>query len=121
MQLFISGLPKDYQNRIEFDEPKTVEDTIRKARYCYEQLGCRTKPREGWKQKNNSEFQKKGFKSPRFKNYKKDSRMSFPTQSVHQQNFPSQRRNKPSGSTPGKIDNPKKEPLKCWVMEKRIY
>jgi hypothetical protein len=43
-----------------------------------------------------------------------DSRMSFPTQSVHQQNFPSQSGNKPSGSTPGKIDNPKREPLKCW-------
>jgi hypothetical protein len=25
---FISGLPKEYQNRIEFDEPKTLEDTI---------------------------------------------------------------------------------------------
>jgi hypothetical protein len=29
-QHFISGLPKEYQNRIEFDEPKTLEDTIRK-------------------------------------------------------------------------------------------
>jgi hypothetical protein len=56
---------------------------------------------------------KKGFKSQRFKNYKKDSRMSFPTRSVHQQNFPFQSGNKPFGSTPGKIDNPKREPLKC--------
>jgi hypothetical protein len=36
VQRFISGLPKDYQNSIEFDEPKTLEETIRKARYCYE-------------------------------------------------------------------------------------
>jgi hypothetical protein len=28
VQCFISGLPKEYQNRIEFDEPKTLEDTI---------------------------------------------------------------------------------------------
>jgi hypothetical protein len=28
VQRFISGLPKGYQNRIEFDEPKTLEDTI---------------------------------------------------------------------------------------------
>jgi hypothetical protein len=28
MQRFISGLPKDYQNMIEFDEPKILEDTI---------------------------------------------------------------------------------------------
>jgi hypothetical protein len=40
--------------------------------------------------------------------------MSFPTQSVHQWNFPSQSGNKPFGSTRGRIDNPKKEPLKCW-------
>jgi hypothetical protein len=99
---------------IEFDEPKTLEDTIRKARYCHEQFGHRTEPREGWKQKNSSEFQKKGFKSPRFKNYKKNSRMSFPAQSVHQQNFPSLGGNKLSGSAPVKTDNPKREPLKCW-------
>jgi hypothetical protein len=79
VQRFISGLPKDYQNRIEFDEPKTLEDTIRKTRYCYEHLGHRKKPHEGWKQKNNLGFQKKVFKSPRFKKYKKDSRTSFPT------------------------------------------
>jgi hypothetical protein len=40
--------------------------------------------------------------------------MRFPTRSVHQQNFPSQSGNKPFGSTSGKTDNPKKEPLKCW-------
>ena len=56
VQRFISGLPKDYQNRIDFDEPKTLEETIRKERYCYEQLGHRTKPRENWKQKNSLGF-----------------------------------------------------------------
>jgi hypothetical protein len=35
-QRFISGLPKEYWNRIEFDEPNTLEDTIRKATYCHE-------------------------------------------------------------------------------------
>jgi hypothetical protein len=114
VQRFISGLPKDYQNRIEFDEPKTPEDTIRKARYCYEHLGHRTEPHEGWKPKNSSGFHKKGFKSPRFKDYKKNSRMSFPARSVHQLNFPSLSGNKLSGSAPVKTDNPKREPLKCW-------
>jgi hypothetical protein len=89
VQRFISGLPKDYHNIIEFDEPKTLEDTIRKARYCYEQLGLQTEPHKGWKKKNSSGFQKNGFKPPRFKNYKKDSRMRFPTRSVRQHNFPS--------------------------------
>jgi hypothetical protein len=40
--------------------------------------------------------------------------MSLPTRSVYQQNFSSQSGNKIFGETPGKNDNPKKEPLKCW-------
>jgi hypothetical protein len=62
-QRFISGLPKEYQNRIEFDEPKTLEDTIRKATYCHEQYGHRAESRGDWKQKSGSRFQKKGIKS----------------------------------------------------------
>ena len=48
-QRFISGLPKEYRNRIEFDEPKTLEDTIRKATYCHEQYGHRVESRENRK------------------------------------------------------------------------
>jgi hypothetical protein len=114
VQRFISGLPKDYRNRIEFDEPKTLEDTIRKATYCHEQFGHRAEPREGWKQKNSSRFQKRGIKSPGFKNYKKNPRMNFPARSMHQQNFPSLSGNKTSGPISVKTDNPKREPLKCW-------
>jgi hypothetical protein len=84
VQRFINGLPKDYRNKIEFDEAKTLEGTIRRARYCHEQFGHRKEPREAWKPKNSSGFQRKRIKSPRFKNYKKNSRMSFLAQSVHQ-------------------------------------
>ena len=59
-QRFISGLPKEYQNQIEFDKPKTLEDTIRKVAYCHEQYGHRAESREDWKQKSGSRFQKKG-------------------------------------------------------------
>jgi hypothetical protein len=55
-QCFISGLPKEYQNRIEFDEPKTLEDTIRKATCCHEQYGPRAESRGDWKQKSGSRF-----------------------------------------------------------------
>jgi hypothetical protein len=113
-QRFISGLPKEYRNRIEFDEPKTLEDTIRKATYCHEQYGHRAESHGDWKQKSGSRFQKKGSKSSGFKNYKKNPRMNFPTWSVLQQNFPSVDGNKTSGPIPVKTNNPKKEPLKCW-------
>jgi hypothetical protein len=62
MQRFISGLPYSFLDRIEFDEPKTLEDL----------------------------------------------------KSVYQQNFPSQSINKPFGEAPGKTNNTKREPLKCW-------
>jgi hypothetical protein len=113
VQRFISGLPKDYQKKIEFDEPKTLEDTILKETYCQEQYGCQAESRGDWKQKSGLRFQKKGIKSSGFKNYKKNPRMNLPAQSVLQQNFPSSDGNKTSGPIPVKNDNPKREPLKC--------
>ena len=44
MQRFISGLPQSCWNRIEFDEPKTMEDVIQKFRYCYKQLNRKEEP-----------------------------------------------------------------------------
>jgi hypothetical protein len=113
-QRFISGLPKEYRNRIEFDKPKTLEDTIRKETYCHEQYRHRAESRGDWKQKNGSKFQNKGRKSSGLRNYKKNHKMNFPTRSVLRQNFPSVDGNKTSGPIPVKTNNPKKEPLKCW-------
>jgi len=36
IQCFISGLPDSYKDKIEFVEPKTLNDEIHKARHCYE-------------------------------------------------------------------------------------
>ena len=37
IQHFLSGIPQAYKYRIEFDEPRTLEEEIRKAKYCYYQ------------------------------------------------------------------------------------
>ena len=37
VQHFLSGLPQSYKDKIEFYEPRTLEEAIRKAKYCYEQ------------------------------------------------------------------------------------
>jgi hypothetical protein len=84
------------------------------VRYCYEQFRNKTGSQEDWKKRSSSGLKKKGFKSSIFKNYGKGFRMSLPTRSVYQKNFPSQSGNKPFKTTPGKTDNLKKEPLKCW-------
>jgi hypothetical protein len=37
IQIFISGLPYFYSDNIQYDNPKTLEETIRRARHLYEQ------------------------------------------------------------------------------------
>ena len=37
IQHFLSGLPQSYKDKIEFYEPITLEEAIRKAKYFYEQ------------------------------------------------------------------------------------
>ena len=37
IQRFLSGLPQSYKDWIEFDEPRMLEEAIRKAKYCYDQ------------------------------------------------------------------------------------
>jgi hypothetical protein len=56
--------------RIEFDKPKTLEDTIQKAKCCYDQSKHKKEPSKDWKRKDKSGFQKKGFKSFSYKNSK---------------------------------------------------
>jgi hypothetical protein len=37
IQRFLSGLPSYYKEKIQYDEPRTLTETIRKARYLHEQ------------------------------------------------------------------------------------
>jgi len=36
IQRFSSGIPSFYKDKIQFDNPKTLEETIRKSKYLYE-------------------------------------------------------------------------------------
>ena len=64
IQHFLSGLPQSYKDRIEFDEPRTLEEDIRKAKYCYDQNKSKPDSHKSWKEKKNEKFdqRKKGFK-----------------------------------------------------------
>jgi len=42
IQRFISGLPVAFKDRIEFDEPRSLEEAIRKLKHCHEQSRCIT-------------------------------------------------------------------------------
>ena len=65
VQCFMSGLPQSYKDRIEFYEPRTFEEAIRKAKYCYEQSKGKSDYHKAWKDKKNDKFdqRRKGFKT----------------------------------------------------------
>ena len=70
IQSFLSGLPHYYKDKIEFYEPRTLEEAIRKANYCYEKSKGKPGYHKTWKDKKNekSDQRKKGFKASNFRN-----------------------------------------------------
>ena len=67
---FLSGLPQYYVDIIEFYEPRTLEEAIRKAKYCYEQSKGKPDYHKALKDKKmkKSDQRKKGFKPSHFRN-----------------------------------------------------
>ena len=58
IQRFLSGLPQTYKDRIEFYEPRTLEEAIRKAKYCYEKIKWKLDYHKTWKDKKNEKLTK---------------------------------------------------------------
>ena len=73
IQHFLSGLPQSYKDIIEFYEPRTLEEAIRKDKYCCEQRKGKPDHHKAWKDKKNEKLdqRKKGFKPSRFRNQQK--------------------------------------------------
>ena len=103
IQRFLSGLPQEYKERIEFDEPRTLEEAIRKAKYFYDHNKRKLYIHKAWKDKKNEKFdqRKKGLKPSHFRN---------------QQRQPSQAMAKPSRVMEDRQRDPKeiRGPLQCW-------
>ena len=68
IQHFLSGLPQSCKDNIEFDEPRTLEEVIRKAKYCYNQNKSKPNSHKACKDKKNEKFDQmnKGFKPSNF-------------------------------------------------------
>ena len=49
VQRFINGLPVAYRDQIDFDEPRSLEESIRKLKHCYEQSKCKFEPKHDLK------------------------------------------------------------------------
>ena len=64
IQRFLSGSPTYYKDKIQYDEPRYIEATIRKAKYLYEKSKGRSDLQRSWrhKKKDKQDQRKKGFR-----------------------------------------------------------
>lgn len=49
---FMKCLPLVYKERIEFDNPRSMDDAVRKARLCYQQFRNQNEDSIAWKNKD---------------------------------------------------------------------
>ena len=56
IQRLLSELPQSYKDIIEFYEPRTLEEAIRKAKYCYEQSKGKHGYHKTWKDKKSEKY-----------------------------------------------------------------
>jgi hypothetical protein len=70
IQRYLIGLPPSIGDRIQYDDPKTMEETIRKAKCLYEQQREKPNFRKAWddQKKFKKEQRQKGNKPPFFRN-----------------------------------------------------
>lgn len=54
IQRFIRGFLVAFKDMIEFDEPRSLEEAIRKLKHSYEKSKCKTKSQQVWKGKEKS-------------------------------------------------------------------
>jgi hypothetical protein len=66
----LSGFPSLYKDKIQFNDPKNLEKSIRKEKYLYENNGGSPTFQKSWddKKKGNMDQRKKGFKTPFIRN-----------------------------------------------------
>ena len=64
IQRFLRYLPTSFNDRIEFDNPKTLEEAMRKEEFCYEQ-GKKREILPNWKAKKTTQIdqRRRGFNS----------------------------------------------------------
>ena len=57
IQRLLSGLPSFYNDMIKYDNPKTLEETIRRVKHLYEQSKGRPTFQESWDDKITSKME----------------------------------------------------------------
>ena len=70
IQRYLSGYPPFISEKIQYDDPKTLEETIRRDKFLYDQQNARPNFQKSWedKKKFKMDQRKKGTKPPFFRN-----------------------------------------------------
>ena len=70
IQMYLSGLPSSISDKIQYDDPKTMEETIRREKCLYDKQKEKPTFQKSWedKKKFKREKRKKGIKPPFFRN-----------------------------------------------------
>jgi hypothetical protein len=96
---YLSGLPPSIGDKIQYDDPKTMEETIRREKCLYEQQGEKPTFQKAWddQKKFKKEKRQKGNKPPFFRNSPQG-----------QPSFREPRMDDVGGQ------RPRKTPIQCW-------
>jgi hypothetical protein len=99
IQRYLSGLPSSISDKIQYDDPKTMEETIRREKCLYEQQREKPTFQKAWedKKKFKKEQRQKGNKPPFFRNSPQG-----------QPSFREQRMAEVGGQ------RPRQTPIQCW-------
>jgi hypothetical protein len=99
IQRYLSGFPSFISDKIQYDDPKTLEETIRRDKCLYDQLKARPTFQKAWE--DNKKFKmdqrKKGAKPPFFRN-----------------NPQWQQTHKETRVIDTGIQGPRQPPMQCW-------
>jgi hypothetical protein len=69
IQRYLSGLPSSISDKIQYDDPKTMEETVWREKCVYDQQKEKSTFQKAWEDKKKfKEKRKKGNKPPFFKN-----------------------------------------------------
>jgi hypothetical protein len=99
IQRYLSGFPLFISDKIQYDDPKTLEETIRRSKFLYDQHKGRETYQKSWedKKKIKIKHRKKGTKPPFFRN-NSQGKLAFKEPIMIE--------------TLGKI--PRHPPIQCW-------
>lgn len=115
VQRFLSCLPQAYKDRIEFDNPKTLDEALRKARLCYEQYKQRNDSFRTWKDRKPERFsqQKRGSRPSPHKNNQRNT----PGGPYTKSGPPPPRYAKPASLGVKGTEGAPRGPLTCWECD----